>query len=488
MFKKILIANRGEIAVRIIRTCRDMDIASVAVYDDSDLGSLHVLLADESVRLESAQGYVDQAQLIKLALSRNADAIHPGYGFLAEDAEFARACASHSLTFIGPSPQILEICSSKVEMLQKASSCGVSVPLNSERAFEPVDIDAISRSADLLGYPVYVKALKGRSGRAGRIVHNSDELRRSVELSSRQGKRLFNEKRVYLEKALLPARTIQVQFLSDGNGKVQALGTIDVSVQRHSTRILCESPAPLLSNESELKQAAEKLVRRLNYRGLGAIEFLLDNEGKFYFLELQARMQVEHAVSEVLSGLDLVHEQIMLASAGSFSEPKQAFSGTAMQCRLYAEDLLRKCLPSPGLLRRFRLPGGPNLRVDAYGYAGCRIPTHFDPLLATITSRGETRDECLRRMRRALRDTAITGVKTNLAYLQVLLHKSDFVSPGFISDATKQSPRKLNYCQESNSHLAALVAIAFKLRSQRVGFKKPERLSGGWHASSRTLD
>jgi acetyl-CoA carboxylase biotin carboxylase subunit len=463
-----------------------MGIVTVACYDESDRGSLHVLLADESVRLPDAQGYSNKEEMIKLALSRQADAIHPGYGFLADSPEFAESCAKANLGFIGLNADLLKTCVSKFEMLKLARECRIRTLEHSEQAFDPDALEEIRESAEQIGYPVYVKAVKGTGMRASRLLRDQSELRRSVELSSREGELVFADKRVYLEKSDLRSRTIQLHFLADGADRIVILGTVDVSMHRHNTRFLCESPAPGLNCEAELIALSESLIKRLAYRGLGTLEFALDQDGNLYLRELQARIAIEHSVIELCRGIDLIQEQIKLAAGEPLSQTVRAASGVAMQCRIYAQDLMRHSLPNPGILKRFRLPGGPHVRVDAYGYGGC-IPAKFDPLLATISCWGESRQECISRLQRALRDTAITGVKTNQARIQSILKDSDFAA-GQYNIGTAMEFHQDCFSQDSNDLLAAVAAIAYAAGTQRAGISKPERFIGGWHASSRLIN
>ena len=487
MYKKVLIANRGEIAVRVIRTLRDMGILSVSCYDESDCGSLHVLLADESARIPSALDYCNKEQMINLALSRQVDAIHPGYGFLADSPDFAASCAKANLGFIGLKADLLKTCVSKFEMLQLARECGIRTLEHSEQAFDPDPLPKIKEAAEKIGYPVYVKAVKGTGMRASRMLSSESDLKRSVELSSREGELVFADRRIYIEKADLKSRTIQLHFLSDGADRIVILGTVDVSMHRHNTRFLCESPAPNLTCEAELITLSERLIKRLAYRGLGTLEFDLDKDGNLYLRELQARIAIEHSVIELCRGIDLIQEQIKLAAGEPLSQTVRAASGVAMQCRIYAQDLMRQSLPNPGILKRFRLPGGPHVRVDAYGYGGCIIPAQFDPLLATITCWGESRQECISRLQRALRDTAITGVKTNQARIQSILKDSDFASAQYNSGTALEYHQDC-FSQDSNDLLAAVAAIAYAAGTQKAGMSKPERLRGGWHASSRLIN
>lgn len=487
MFKKVLIANRGEIAVRAIRTLRDMGILTVSCYDESDRGSLHVLLADESVRMPDAQGYNNKEQMIKLALSQKADAIHPGYGFLADSPDFAASCSEANIGFIGPGGDTLKTCVSKFEMLQLAKECGIETLEHSQQAFDPAAFAEIKESAEEMGYPLYVKAVKGTGMRASRLARGESDLRNSVELASREGELVFADRRVYLEKADLKCRFIQVQFLADAAERIVILGTVDVSLHRHNTRFLCESPAPNLSCEAEMIALSERLIKRLAYRGLGTLEFAVTPAGRFYLRELQARIAIEHSVIELRRGMDLLQEQVKLAAGEQLPQTMRAADGVAMQCRIYAQDLMRQSLPDTGMLKRFRLPGGPHVRVDAYGYGGCAIPAHFDPLLATITCWGESRQECLSRLRRALRDTAITGVKTNQARIQSILQDSDFATAQYNNETALQFHSDC-FSQDTNDLLAAVVAIAYSARTQKTGVSKAERFRGGWHASTRLIN
>ena len=487
MFKKVLVANRGVIAVRIIRTLRDLEIPSLAVYEESDYGSLHVLLSDESAQLPEAQHYTSEKQIIKIALKHGADAIHPGYGFMAESSRFAEACHAANLTFLGPPAKALAACSSKLEIMEQAEGFGMKVLPHSQKSFAPKCLAEISASAQKLGYPLHVKASAGSGMRASRLINGPAELEAGVEIASREAQITFEGEQVYLEKWLTKSRTIQLQFLIDKSGKMIVLGTVDVTMNKHNRRFLCEAPAPGIELAPELISSCEKLLKQIGYIGLGAFEFLLDQDGNYFFMELQARIQNEHSAIELLTRLDLVREQIKIIAGLPCTSEVKPTNGVTMQCRIYAEDLLRQSLPSPGVLRRFRLPGGPNVRVDAFAYGGCVIPERFDPLLSTIACWGETRHDCLVHMRRALRDTAITGVKTNQARIQVLLQEGDFADGKYNHD-TMLLPHKLSFSDKFDDKLAAIAAIAFCAKIQRSGLHKPERLSGGWHASSRSFN
>ncbi len=490
MIKRLIIVNRGEIAVRIIRTCRDLGITSIAVYDESDVGSLHVLLADESVKLDSPKAFTDPGQLLELARLRKADAIHPGYSFLSESAEFARDCNAAGILFIGPSAEALSICASRIDILNKAQEANLMVPEHTVSPLDPSDTDRICKEAEKLGYPVAVKPFRASSGKASPVAYDGDELRRAILTVAREAEVTLQDQRVFLEKAVQPGRRIQVPFLADNFGNVLPLGLIDVSISRHFNRIMSETPPPGISPEQERKitDAAVNFVRKARLNNLGTIEFWLDQTGQFYLTKLLPSIQIEHSATELVMDLDVVAEQIKLACGEKLGEPLPQHRGVAIQMRVYAEDLLRQSLPSPGTLRRFRLPGGPNVRVDAYAYGGCRIPIHFDPLLAAISVWAPDRKTGLNRLSRALRDAAITGVETNLGNLQAVVCSQEVVSGEYNSDTGKRLAQAISVSTAASDDLAALVGAAFYMRRRSHAVAKPARLSGGWYEASRAID
>lgn len=490
MFHKILIANRGEIAVRVARACRDMGIRAVALYDDSDRGSLHVRLADECVRLTSDAAYRDAAELVRLARAAGADAIHPGYGFLAEHAYFARACAEAGVAFVGPRPELLDAVTNKVAALARAQAAGVPVPRNSGRAFGPGELDELSAAAETLGYPLVVKSCSGGRSHGTRLVRSPKQLEAAARHAQSAAGVAFGDERVYLEEAQLPSRYIEVQLLGDRHGGLVHLGERDGSIQHNHRKLIEESPAPGLTpgRRQEIWRQALEVGRVFGCEGLCTVEFVVDSRGNALFTEVKTRIQVEHPATEMVTGLDLVREQIRVAAGERLwlSQGDVVVQGAALQCRINAEDPWNGFLPSPGVLRRFRLPGGPHVRVDTYAYGGCAIPVRYDPLLAKVVVWDEDRDACIRRLRRALEDFAISGVQTNLPLVQRVLDSPAFLEGSY--DTEFDCGRLLGESAPADDlrDLAVAAAVAALGKGRREA-RQPERFSGAWHRDSRRL-
>jgi acetyl/propionyl-CoA carboxylase alpha subunit len=492
MFKKILIANRGEIAVRIIRTCRDMGIQTVALYGSSDRDSLHVRLADECMPVTSELRYGDKDEVLALARQTGADAIHPGYGFLAEEADFAQMCADAGVAFIGPPPQVIARLRNKIDTLEAANRAGFDTPLHSETSFGAQDFALMQAAAADMGYPLVVKSCRGGRGRGERVINSPDELARKVDAARREARMIYGDESVYLEQVIAPSHHISVQILGDFAGSIIHLGEREGSLTRHNQKLVEEAPAPCLTDEQRRRicNAAVEIARLFNYQNLGSVEFLVDNEGDYYFTEIKARITIEHPVTEMLTGIDLVGEQIRIAAGETlrFRQEDIRISGHAMQCRINAEDPWRGFLPSPGQLERFRLPGGMHVRVDTYGYVGCQIPVRYDSLLAKAAAWGETRSECLRRLRRALEDFGIVGVQTNLPLYVHILNDPDFVAG--VYDTAFMWRHKVGRSTADDvmrRDLAAAAAVAFVLRNDYSRPVIPPHLQSGWHRSSRTI-
>lgn len=492
MFKKVLVANRGEIAVRIVRSCRDMGIWAVSLYDETDRGSLHVRLADECVKLESPKGYLDGEQVIELALAVGAEAIHPGYGFLAEDPEFVRACEEAGLVFIGPPSDVVAALRGKIPTLERVSAAGFATSPHSSISFTAEDEGLYTAAADQLGYPLIVKSCSGGRGRGTRLVRSPEQLHKAVQEAAVEAQIIYGSQDLFLERAVLPSRYVEVQIVGDHYGNLIHLGERCASIQRNHQKLIAETPAPNLTAEqrAELQQTALAIARLFNYRNVGTVEFLMDEEGKFYFAEIKARIQVEHPVTEMVSRVDLVAEQIRIAAGEplSYKQEDVVLQGWAMQCRINAEDPWDNFLPSPGKLRRFRLPGGPNVRTDTYGYSGCDVPVRYDPILAKVVVWGANREECVRRMRRALQDFAISGVKTNLPYHQNILDDPDFVRGNYDTEFTRRPLLAQRGLQSDLRDLAVAGAIAYVTRYGSVHPVVPRRFQQAWHLNNRRLD
>jgi acetyl-CoA carboxylase biotin carboxylase subunit len=419
VFTKVLIANRGEIALRILRTCRDMGIRTVVAHSTADAGSMPVRLADESVCIgpgESAQSYLNIPRLIAAAEVTDAEAIHPGYGFLAENATFAEICRACSIRFIGPSPEVIRLLGDKVRARELARKADVPVLPGSDGAIR--DAAEARAVAAALGYPVLLKAAMGGGGRGMRIVWDAESLDAAVGTCQNEAAAAFGSSEIFLERYVERARHVEVQVLADGLGHAIHLGERDCSIQRRHQKLVEESPCPVLSDavRRELTGAALRLCRAAGYESAGTVEFLLDPDGRFYFLEVNTRIQVEHPVTEMIVGLDLVREQIRVAAGQALTlrQDQVEFRGHAVECRVTAEDPVT-FTPHPGRITAYIAPGGPGVRVDGHGHAGYTVPPHYDSLLAKVITHGADRAEAVARMRRALGEFLIEGIRTNIA-------------------------------------------------------------------------
>ena len=432
MFHKILIANRGEIAVRIVRACREMGITSAAVYSDADRAALHVRLADEAYPIgpaPSRESYLRIDKLMDAARRAGCDAVHPGYGFLSENPAFARACAENKFTFIGPSPEAMERLGSKTSARQLALRAGVPMVPGVQDPIERVE-DA-ERMARKLGYPVLLKAVAGGGGKGMRLVGKEAELADAWRDARSEALNAFGDARVYLEKYLERPRHIEIQIIGDAHGHIVHLGERECSVQRRHQKVIEESPSPVATPELRraMGEAAVKLAQEAGYTNAGTVEFLVDAARNFYFLEVNARLQVEHPVTEMVTGLDLVKLQIRIAAGEAlpFAQEEVALSGHAIECRLCAEDPDNNFLPSPGTILSRSTPSGPGIRLDDGVYEGFTVPTEYDPLLGKLIAWGRDRDEAVARLHRALAEYVITGIRTNAALVRDILRDPEFI-------------------------------------------------------------
>ncbi|NED99176.1 acetyl-CoA carboxylase biotin carboxylase subunit [Phytoactinopolyspora halotolerans] len=414
MFEKVLIANRGEIAVRVVRACRELGVRTVAVYSDADADSLPVRLADEAVRIgpsRPAASYLHIPNIIGAALKAGADAIHPGYGFLSEDPYFAEICADHDITFIGPPPEVMESVGDK--SVARRLMEGAGLPLL-PGTVEPVHTFEQARAiADEIGYPVVIKATAGGGGRGITVVHRSDELRHAYQSTRATAQAVFGNRDVYVERYLERARHVEVQILCDAHGGAVHLGERDCSVQRRHQKLIEESPSPAVDGRlrAEIGESALAGARAAGYRGAGTMEFLLDDDGRFWFMEMNARIQVEHPVTELVTGIDLIAEQIRVAAGSPLSIKQEdvVVAGHAVECRINAEDPARDFAPAPGRLEVFQLPGGPWTRVDTYCRSGDVIPPFYDSMIAKLIVWGPDRRAALDRLARALDEFEVSG-------------------------------------------------------------------------------
>jgi acetyl-CoA carboxylase biotin carboxylase subunit len=431
MFKKILIANRGEIAVRVIRACREMGIQSVAVYSDVDRASLHVRKADEAYPLgpaAAAESYLNIPKIIAVVKKSGAEAVHPGYGFLSENPRFAHACAEAGIKFIGPTAAAMEMMGSKTRARQNMDKAGVPSVPGTSRGLESAEEAA--RVAEKIGYPVMLKAAAGGGGKGMRLVHSPDQLKSALESARSEAQRAFGDGEVYLEKAIINPRHIEMQVLADEHGNTVYLGERECSIQRRHQKVLEESPSPVVDEEMRRRmgEVAVRVAQAAGYTNAGTIEFLVDENKNFYFLEMNTRLQVEHPVTELTTGLDLVHLQIRIAAGEKlpFKQEDVRLRGHAIECRIYAEDPDNNFFPSPGKISLLLLPSGPGIRRDSGMYEGWRVPIDYDPLLAKLIGYGTDRDQATSRLRRALNEYFVGGIKTNLSLFRRILNDEDF--------------------------------------------------------------
>ncbi|MBF2049595.1 MAG: acetyl-CoA carboxylase biotin carboxylase subunit [Elainella sp. C42_A2020_010] len=431
-FDKVLIANRGEIALRILRTCEEMGIATVAVHSTIDRHALHVQLADEAVCIgepPSSKSYLNIPNIIAAALTRNATAIHPGYGFLAENARFAEICADHQIVFIGPSPDAIRSMGDKSTAKETMQRIGVPTIPGSEGLL--TDEKEALTIAQQIGYPVIIKATAGGGGRGMRLVRSEEELVKSFLAAQGEAEAAFGNAGVYLEKFIERPRHIEVQVLADSHGNVIYLGERDCSIQRRHQKLLEEAPSPALTPELRQKMgtAAVRAAQSINYVGAGTVEFLLDRSGSFYFMEMNTRIQVEHPVTEMITGLDLIAEQLRIAQGERLhlTQEQVQFRGHAIECRINAEDPDHNFRPHPGRISGYLPPGGPGVRMDSHVYTDYEIPPYYDSLIGKLIVWGHDRPTAINRMRRALREFAITGVPTTIGFHQRILDTPEFV-------------------------------------------------------------
>ena len=432
MFKRILIANRGEIALRVIRACRELDIESVVVYSKADAGAPWLGLADDAICIgpaPSAQSYLSIPNIISAAEIANVDAIHPGYGFLSENEHFAEVCRSSNIEFIGPSVDAIHRMGNKSEAKAAAKKAGVPLVEGSDG---PVASEAQALEvARRIGYPVLIKAVSGGGGRGMRVAHNDISLVNSMMSAQAEADAAFGDPSVYLERYLEGPRHVEIQILGDRRGEVVHLGERDCSIQRRHQKVIEESPSPALNPDLRKKmgRAAVRLAKEVGYHGAGTVEFLVQGK-EFFFIEVNARIQVEHPVTETLTGVDLVKSQILVAAGEPlpFKQDDVEFRGHAMECRINAEDPDRGFAPSPGRIEAYAAPGGLGVRVDSHARAGYRIPPNYDSMIGKLIVHGTTRDEAIRRMRRALDEYVIEGIKTTLPLLRRVLRNSYFAA------------------------------------------------------------
>jgi acetyl-CoA carboxylase, biotin carboxylase subunit len=433
MFRKILIANRGEIAVRIIRACREMGIATVAVYSEVDRAALHVSMSDEAYAIgpaPAAESYLRIDKILDVAKRSGAEAIHPGYGFLSENAKFAQACTDAGVKFIGPNPRSMELMGSKTRARQEMEKAGVPFVPGTSRGLASAEEGL--EIAERIGYPVMLKAAAGGGGKGMRLVSSRQELRSSLESAQSEAQRSFGDSEVYVEKAIINPRHIEMQILADEHGNTIWLGERECSIQRRHQKVLEEAPSPIVNSEMRRRmgEVAVQVARSAGYTNAGTVEFLVDEQKNFYFLEMNTRLQVEHPVTELTTRLDLVHLQIRIAAGERlpFAQSDVEIRGHAIECRIYAEDPDNNFFPSPGKITLLLEPSGPGIRCDGGMYEGWNVPMDYDPLLAKLISYGSDREQATMRLQRALNELFVGGIKTNVSLFRRILGDPDFAA------------------------------------------------------------
>jgi len=436
LFKKVLVANRGEIALRIIRACQELDIKTVAVYSEADADALHVRFADEVVCIgppPSSESYLKMVRIISAAEVTGADAIHPGYGFLAENPEFAEICASCDLTFIGPTAEVIRKMGDKAVAKETMKGAGVPVIPGSEGIL--TSLDHAKSLANEIGYPVMLKAVAGGGGRGMRNVYSEDQLEMNYMMASAEAEGAFGNGNLYLEKLIHNPRHIEIQVMGDSHGNVVNFGERECSIQRRHQKLLEEAPSAVVDADlrRQMGEIALRGCKQVNYIGAGTIEFLLDNNRNFYFMEMNTRIQVEHPVTEMVYNCDLVKDQIRVAAGEKlgYTQNDIKIYGHAIECRINAEDWQRNFLPNPGEIETVHFPGGPGIRVDTHIYSKYRIPPNYDSLVAKLIAFGRDRQESIKRLKRSLDEFVIEGIKTTIPFHRRLISHQDFINANF---------------------------------------------------------
>ncbi len=467
MFKKILVANRGEIAMRIIRACRELDIATAAIYSEADSTGIYVKKADEAylVGPGPVKGFLDGPQIVDLAKRIGADAIHPGYGFLSENAEFAELCQASSITFIGPSPHAITLMGNKVKARELAEAVGVPIVPGTDG--DVTDVKEAIAFAKKAGYPVMIKASAGGGGRGLRVVRSDAALRENIEVASREAKASFGNGSIFIEKYIERPHHIEFQILGDQYGHIIHLGERDCSIQRRHQKLIEIAPSLILTPKlrAEMGKAATTIARAVHYDNAGTVEFLLDQEGRFYFIEMNPRLQVEHTVTEQITAIDIVRNQISMAAGRplDIQQKDVTLQGHAIQCRINAEDPKNNFIPCTGTVTAYLSPGGIGVRIDGAVYRGYPVPPYYDALLAKLTVRGRTWEETVSRMRRSLEEYVLRGVKTTIPFMEAIMQEPDFRAGRFNTSYLDTHPDLYSYHefeQPEDLVLALSAAIA----------------------------
>jgi acetyl-CoA carboxylase, biotin carboxylase subunit len=475
-FKKVLVANRGEIAIRVIRTLREMNIAAVAVYSEADRTSLHVRMADEAYLLGPAaasESYLRIDKVIAAAKASGCDAIHPGYGFLSENPLFVDACEAAGIVFIGPPAAAMRALGSKTAARDVMSAAGVPI-VPGARCETAAEATA---AATRIGFPVMLKASAGGGGKGMRLVHNADEMASAWERARSEAKKFFGDDTVYLEKAILEPRHVEIQVLGDQQGNIVHVFERDCSIQRRNQKVVEETPSPAASRElvEKMGQIAVQGAKSVGYFSAGTFEFLLARDGQFYFLEMNTRLQVEHPITELVTGLDLVREMVRIAEGHPlpFVQSDLVARGAAIECRIYAEDPASGFLPSPGVIAQLQTPSGPGIRDDGGAYPGCTISSYYDPLISKLSVWAPTRERAVAKMRRALAEYIVTGIRTNLAFHEKLFNHPDFVRGEYDTGFLERRSEELLGYPKVHADRREAVAVAVAIAASHL-----ERVSG----------
>lgn len=485
---KILIANRGEIALRIIRSCKDMGKHTVAVYSDADAEAPHVLQADESVHIgpaASSESYLVIDKIIEAAKSTGADAIHPGYGFLSENADFSARCQKEGITFIGPRPKAIQLMGDKTEARELMKKAGVPFPPGTTNALE--SIEEAEDIAHEIGFPVLVKAAAGGGGKGMRIVDKPSEFESSIKAAKSEARNAFGDDRVYIEKYLVEPRHVEFQILADEHGNVVHLFDRECSIQRRHQKVIEEAPCTILTDElrAEMAEAAVSAAEACDYVGAGTIEFLVDRDRNFYFLEMNTRLQVEHPVTELITGLDLVNLQIMVAEGIKlpFTQDNITMEGHAIECRIYAEDPRDQFLPSTGTLTKHRVPAGNGVRVDAGVEEGQEVTINYDPMISKLCTFGKDREQAIRRMLRALDEYEIAGCRTTIPFCKYVLQHESFRTATYDTHFVPElfKPEELDDLGDIGTEIKSIAAALLKLYKSNDGgdYKEKAHQSNG---------
>jgi acetyl/propionyl-CoA carboxylase alpha subunit len=470
-----------------------MGIRAVALYESSDRESLHVRLADECVELPGHHSFMEPETVLSVALGRGVDAIHPGYGFLAEAPGFIRACEAAGIAFIGPPADVVEAVENKIGALKTVRAAGIRAVHHSPRAYAEDEYDALATEAAEIGYPLVIKSCRGGRGRGERLVSDPDHLAEAVRRSQAEAQAVYGNKQLFLEWAILPAHQVGVQIVADRDGNLVHLGDREGSILHRNQKIVVEAPSLCLTAESRagLLETAVRVARLFRYQGVGTVEFLVDEAGEFYFSEVKARIQIEHTLTEMMTRLDLVREQIRLAAGEPLGYGQDAVTicGRAVMCRVQAEDPAHHYMPSPGHLRRVRLPGGPEVRVDTYLYCDSDVPPFYDPLIAKVTVWAADRPACIDRMCRALEDFTIIGAPTNLPLLLRIMRAPAFVAGRYNTDMLNQplDAEPASDIETLRRDLAVAAAVVYARRREAFAPRLPDQLATGWHRASRHI-